>query len=74
MKTQRQKFEDWIDSLTFDQLHSLEERSAWIAWRAAIESVVVELPCWSEYDTPRQAIDACAERIEAAGVIVNDRP
>ena len=43
MKTQREKFEDWIDSLTFDQLHSLEEQSAWTAWQAAIESVVVYL-------------------------------
>lgn len=44
MKSQRKKFEEWIDSLTFEQLHSLEEQSAWVAWQAAIESVVVELP------------------------------
>lgn len=41
---------------------------AWQSWQAAIASVVVELPDWSEYDTPRQAIDATKERLDSAGI------
>lgn len=77
MKTQRQKFEEWIDSLTFEQLHSLEERSAWIAWQAAIESVVVELPANTEFaawvsgdmiDGYKAAIGDVIDSLDKAGI------
>ena len=76
---QRAEFEMWykenhtqnVQKLNGEYVHGATER-LWQAWQAALESVVVELPDWSEYDTPRQAIDACADRIKDAGVKHND--
>jgi hypothetical protein len=42
-------------------------RNDWIVWQASRAAIVVELPDWSEYDTPRQAIDACGQSLTEAG-------
>ena len=41
---------------------------SWQAWQASRAAVVVSLPDWSEYDTPRQAIEACKDSLTHAGV------
>lgn len=71
---QRAEFEKWAVQHKYDLTWIgaincyaiMRTRIVFDAWQAAIASVVVELPCWSEYDTPRQAIEACAERIKAS--------
>ena len=40
---------------------------AW-AWQASRQRLAVKLPCWSEYDSPRQYMDATQERLNTAGV------
>jgi hypothetical protein len=40
----------------------------WKAWQASRAAVVVKLPDWDCYDTPRQAIEACEDRLKDAGV------
>ncbi len=42
----------------------------WQAWQASRASQVVELPDWSEYDTPRQYMDAVTMRLISLGVDV----
>lgn len=40
------------------------------AWRASRAALVVELPDWSGYDTPRQCMDAVTTRLITLGVDV----
>jgi hypothetical protein len=42
----RKEFEEWIDSLSFEDLNSIDENSAWKAWQASRAALVVELPDW----------------------------
>jgi len=76
---QRAEFEKWMmfegvkhvaaDTMFLNGKYVFPEtRILALCWQAAIASVVVTIPDWSEYDTPRQAIDACAERIKDAGL------
>jgi hypothetical protein len=46
---------------------------SWQAWQASRAGIVVELPDWSEYDTPRQAIDACGQSLTEAGFGVSHK-
>lgn len=41
------------------------------AWEESRAALVVELPDWSEYDTPRQAIDACEQSLTELGIGVS---
>ena len=44
MDKMREDFNNWIDSLDFKQLDDLCEQSAWQAWQASRQALVVELP------------------------------
>jgi hypothetical protein len=61
----RKEFEEWF----FDVVDAgvVAEELCWQAWQASRAAIVVELPDWSEYDTPRQAIDACGRSLKEAG-------
>ena len=41
---------------------------SWQAWQASRAAIVVKLPDWDCYDTPRQALEACEGRLNDAGV------
>ncbi len=65
----REEFNAWIDSLDFKQLDDLCEQSAWDAWQASRNAVVVELPLWRhnrgvQYLEPREVKEA----LDAAGI------
>ncbi len=49
----------YVDSLT---------QRVWDAWQESRASMVVELPCWSEYDTTRQCMDATKQQLDEVGV------
>ena len=45
---------------------------AYYFWKLSRKVLVVDLPCWSEYDTPRQYMDAIRERLFFTGVSTNE--
>lgn len=47
---------------------SAQTRVAWQAWQASRAAIVVKLPDFDCYDTPRQALEACEDRLNDAGV------
>lgn len=59
----------WLCECGFYDARATEQ--AWQAWQASRAALVVELPDWSEYDTPRQAIDACEQRLTERGIGVS---
>jgi hypothetical protein len=65
--TQSQKeFEEWF----FGEVDggAIAESLCWQAWKASRAAIVVELPCWSEYDSPRQYMDAVRQQLDELGV------
>ena len=77
MAESRKQFEDWAKSrgmsIDFDRHTSSDYdnvfvQCCWDGWQASRAALVVSLPDWSEYDTPRQAIEACEDRLNDAGV------
>jgi len=74
----RKEFEEWfkkshtgnVQQIDGEYTHGATER-LWQAWQASRAAIVVELPDWSEYDTPRQAIDACGQSLTEIGIGVS---
>ena len=75
MTESRKQFEEWfkqshtenVQKVDGEYVHGATER-LWQAWQASRTAIVVSLPDWSEYDTPRQAIEACKDSLIHAGV------
>lgn len=75
MTEMQKQFEEWfkqahtenVQKVDGKYVHGATER-LWQAWQASRAAVVVKLPDWDCYDTPRQAIEACEERLRDAGV------
>jgi len=69
----REEFEQWVKSRGGDAMKrdgdyvSSMTMEWWKSWQSSRQSQVVKLPCWSEYDSPRQYMDAMQERLDAAG-------
>lgn len=78
MDKMREEFERWAESenMCRKHLHNIGWTTymdagtdlSWKAWQDSRARVVVSLPDWSEYDTPRQVIDAVRDRLESAGI------
>jgi hypothetical protein len=64
----RKDFEKWHGELPNDLKEDACSYAAYKGWQASRQSLVVKLPCWSEYDSPRQYMDAMQERLSTAGV------
>lgn len=75
MTEMQKQFEKWfkqshtenVQKVDGEYVHGATER-LWQAWQASRAAIVVSLPDWSEYDTPRQALEACEDRLNDAGV------
>lgn len=75
MTEMQKQFEDWCgnkplktDKNEVGLYKYVSTDYAWQAWQASRAAIVVSLPDWSEYDTPRQAIEACKDSLIHAGV------
>lgn len=69
--TQQEQFEAWLSINTpcFSEYNRQQiEWLMWQAWQASRAALVVKLPDWDCYDTPRQALEACEDRLNDAGV------
>jgi hypothetical protein len=53
-------------------VHALTQR-VWDSWCASRKAQVVELPCWSEYDSPRQYMDAVKQQLDELSIKYTDR-
>jgi hypothetical protein len=72
----RKEFEAWAKAkgvaidfggFRINEYNNIFAQMYWEGWQASRAAIVVELPDWSEYDTPRQAIDACGQSLTEAG-------
>lgn len=74
MTESRKQFEEWAVSQkwcvdkTGDVYNNTYVGCSWQAWQASRAAVVVRLPDWDCYYTPRQAIEACKDSLTHAGV------
>ena len=80
MKEMQRQFEKWAAKEGYKMERAPEPwfyewastACAWRAWQKAWQAsraaVVVKLPDWDCYDTPRQALEACEGRLSDAGV------
>lgn len=72
----REQFEEWAAQYDYDLTWSdlidaynfSVTRILFDTWQASRQALVVELPDWSEYDTPRQALDAAKDRLDLVGI------
>jgi hypothetical protein len=67
----QKEFEIWLASEkpSIPDAHvEVFERLFWYVWQASRAALAVELPCWSEYDTPRQYMDAVRQRLDELGI------
>ena len=79
IQEQRRKcFEEWARSEGYEVWHQAEDGTylggataiAWVAWNAALDSGVIELPGYAMDYGFNDAIDECREAIESAGLKV----
>ena len=76
MNQSQKEFEAWAESKGYKlekcknhaYYRSASTSSAWQTWQASRAAQVVELPCWSEYDTPRQYMDAVRQKLDELGI------
>ena len=71
MNQSQKEFEEWF-------YNDLNEAAgayhlAWQAWQASRAALVVELPCWSEYDSPRQYMGAVKQQLDELSIKHTDR-
>lgn len=75
MTEMQKQFEEWLNG-EFDtvQVNGLQVYASfvvqrmWDAWQASRAALVVKLPDWDCYDTPRQVLEACEDSLIHAGV------
>ena len=74
MTEMQRQFEEWAISQkwcinkTGDTYNNTYVGCSWQAWQASRAALVVKLPDFDCYDTPRQALEACEDRLNDAGV------
>lgn len=75
MDKMQRKFESWavtvglcLRKLPTGCYACREARIAYEAWKNSRLDAVVSLPDWSEYDTPKQGIDAVKDRLDSLGI------
>jgi len=55
--------------LTMGDIERMQKRIAELEReKAELMALVVELPCWSEYDSPRQYMDAVRQRLDELSI------
>jgi hypothetical protein len=76
MNKSQKEFEVWAESKGYklekcknqSYYRSASTSSAWQVWRASRDALVVELPCWSEYDSPRKYMDVVRQKLDELGI------
>jgi hypothetical protein len=81
MNKSQKEFEAWAESKGY-KLEKCKNRSYYRSastlsscrvWHASRDALVVELPCWSEYDSPRQYMDAVKQQLDELSIKHTDR-
>ena len=66
MTQSHKEFEEWFA----DEIDGsvVSESLCWLVWKASRAARVVELPCWSEYDSPRQYMGAVKQQLDELSI------